>query len=83
MRLKSIVAAVFAVVTIAAATVWVTAQSFAVTKVTPFEITGADLGFRVQGLRGNTPVGVLVVKVRGEWVEAEIGMPSSRSLTLR
>ena len=83
MRVKSIVAAAFAVLMIVTATAWVTAQSFTVTKVTPFEITGSDLGFRVQGLRGNTPVGVLVVKVRGEWVEAEIGMPSSRSLTLR
>ena len=83
MNLKHVAAAVCAATLIAAASAWVTAQSLTVTKVTPFEITGSDLGFRVQGLRGNTPVGVLVVKVRGEWVEAEIGMPSSRSLTLR
>lgn len=49
MRIKSIVAAVCGGLMIAAASAWVTAQSLMVTRVTPFEITGSDLGFRVQG----------------------------------
>jgi len=41
-------------------------------------MTGDDLGFRVEGLRGNTPIGRVVVKVNGQWVEAEFGSAPSR-----
>ena len=73
MRLKSVAAAMFAILSIVAATAWVTAQVVAVDPVTPRVMTGADIGFRVEGIRGgNTPVGTLVVRVNGEWVEADI-----------
>ena len=61
----------FALVVCAAA--WSYAQSRQVTPVTPTVISGADFGFRVEGNRGGTPVGTLVVKMNGQWVEAEIG----------
>ena len=83
MRLKAVAAAVFAVLLIVAATAWVTAQAVVVNKVQPKVMTGADVGFRVEGLRGDTPVGTLVVKVNGEWVEAEIVTPNPRSLSTR
>ena len=84
MRLKSVAAAVFAVLLTVAATAWVTAQTLGPVKpVTPPKVmTGADVGFRVEGIRGgNTPVGALVVKVNGEWVEAEIAIRNPRPLS--
>ena len=51
---------------------WVHGQVF-VQPVPPRIISGADVGFRVTGLRGDTPVGVVVLRVNGRWVEAEIG----------
>jgi hypothetical protein len=34
-------------------------------------ISGSDLGFRVDRQQGNAPVGRLVVRVNGQWVEAQ------------
>jgi hypothetical protein len=34
-------------------------------------IAGADLGFRVEGHKGDTPLGRLVVRINGQWVEVE------------
>jgi hypothetical protein len=34
-------------------------------------ISGADLGFRVDGRKGNTPIGRFVVRIDGQWVEIE------------
>jgi len=39
----------------------------------PKVLSGPDVGFRVTGMRGNTPFGELVVRVNGEWVPAEVG----------
>jgi len=81
MTLKSVAAAVFATLLIVAATAWVTAQALAVKPVPHKVLTGADVGFRVEGIRGgNTPVGTLVVKVNGEWVDADIASFETRSL---
>jgi hypothetical protein len=80
MRLKHVAAAVFALLSVVAATAWVTAQALAVTPVAPKIMTGSDVGFRVEGLRGNTPVGKIVVKVNGEWVEADIAGIGTKSL---
>ena len=51
---------------------WTYAQALRVDPVTPTVISGADFGFRVEGNRAGTPVGTLVVKMNGQWVEAEI-----------
>jgi hypothetical protein len=37
----------------------------------PMIFSGNDIGFRVQGDRGDHVVGTLVVKIDGEWVPAE------------
>ena len=83
MRLKAVATAACAILLIVAATASVTAQAVVVNKVQPKVMTGADVGFRVEGLRGDTPVGTFVVKINGEWVEAEIVTPNPRSLSTR
>ena len=73
MRLRHAAAALFAALLLVAATAWVTAQAFSVDKVTPRVLAGPDVGFRVEGIRGGkTPVGTIVVRVNGEWVEADL-----------
>lgn len=37
----------------------------------PTVFAGDDLGFRIERWQGNKPVGTFVVKVRGEWVDAQ------------
>ena len=61
------------VVLLLCAAAWTYGQSLQVIPVTPTVISGADFGFRVEGNRGGTPVGTLVVKMNGQWVEAEVG----------
>ena len=41
----------------------------------PKVLFGEDVGFRVEGLRGNVPTGSIVIRVNGEWVAAEVGAP--------
>ena len=36
----------------------------------PVILSGADLGFRVEGWHGDTRTGTFVVRINGEWVEA-------------
>ena len=33
-------------------------------------ISGADIGFRIEGWEGSRPTGTLVIRVNGKWVEA-------------
>jgi hypothetical protein len=35
----------------------------------PTVISGGDIGFRVDAQKGNTPVGRLVVRINGQWIE--------------
>jgi hypothetical protein len=32
-------------------------------------ISGSDIGFRIEGWQGSKPIGTLVVRVDGQWVE--------------
>jgi hypothetical protein len=50
---------------------------------TPTIISGSDLGFRVDGLKGTTPIGTLMVRINGQWVEVEFGPGGVRRLTAR
>ena len=45
--------------------------SIGVKPVPPYVVSGGDLGFRITGMKGTTPVGTLVVRVGGEWVKVE------------
>jgi len=44
-----------------------------VSPVTPRVLADGDVGFRIVGMRGQTPVGQLVVRINGEWVKAASG----------
>ena len=48
------------------------AQVRPVEPVPPRVMSGSDIGFRVEGLRGERVVGRLVVRVDGRWVETEL-----------
>jgi len=37
----------------------------------PIVISGNDVGFRMEGRKGNTPVGRLVVRIDGQWMDVE------------
>jgi hypothetical protein len=39
----------------------------------PTVLSGADVGFRVEGRQGSTAVGQIVVRMDGKWVEAVLG----------
>jgi hypothetical protein len=41
-------------------------------------IAGNDLGFRVESHKGNTPVGSLVVRINGQWLEAQFSVGVKR-----
>ena len=72
MHLRYVIATIIAVL---ALTAWITAQEVAVTPVPPKVMTGSDLGFRVEGLRGNveqTPNALrhyaMVLRRRWRWI---------------
>ena len=48
---------------------WAVAQGSRVDP--PDVLSGGDIGFRVEGHKGVTPVGTLVVRIDGKWVEPE------------
>ena len=39
----------------------------------PVVLTGDEIGFRVHGMHGDTPMGVIVVRAGNAWVRAELG----------
>lgn len=41
---------------------------------------GPDFGIRIEGEQNGVPVGPLVVKINGRWVEARIGSVNSTNL---
>jgi hypothetical protein len=41
--------------------------------VAPTVIAGIDLGFRIESTKDNIPVGKIVVRINGRWVEAQVG----------
>ena len=59
---------------IAITSVWVAAQAIGAQKVDPpIILSGSDVGFRVEAWRGSTPIGQVVVRIDGKWVEADFG----------
>ena len=51
------------------------AQVFPIEPVPPFVVSGADIGFRVEGQQGETPVGHVVIRkdAKSDWVPVELG----------
>ena len=81
---NKVIAVVCFVLILGGARTWMAAQAIPITPVPPRVLSGADVGFRVEGLRGNTPVGKIVVRVHGQWIEADLASPVTRpALTSR
>jgi hypothetical protein len=49
----------------------------------PMVLSGSDIGFRIEGRRGDTPVGTWVVRIDGRWIEPELLGGGVRRLTAR
>ena len=39
----------------------------------PVVLSGADIGFRVIGMTGNTPTGNVVIRINGQWIVPKLG----------
>jgi hypothetical protein len=78
MRLAAVWLLSLIVVAVLASTI--TAQ---IDRTQPRVVSGADLGVRIDGTdhRSGRPVGVLVVRVNGEWVEVASEMKASPAQT--
>jgi hypothetical protein len=50
---------------------WLHAQTAVQRLSEPKVISGPDVGFRIERYQGGKPVGTLVVRVNGEWREAQ------------
>jgi hypothetical protein len=37
----------------------------------PIVVSGNDIGFRIEGQSGGNPIGTLVIRINGVWVEAK------------
>ena len=65
---------VFVVLLLGIATTWTRAQvAIAPRAIPPTVLAGPDVGFRMTGVKGDTPVGQLVVRINGEWKVVEFG----------
>jgi len=76
LTIRPIAAVMFGVALLACAA-WGYAQvAIAPRAMTPVVLAGPDIGFRMQGQKGATPVGQLVVRIDGEWRVVEFGQVS-------
>jgi hypothetical protein len=75
MRIRSVViVAVLWVLSLFAVGSIVRAQVYRVNPVAePRIVAGPDFGIRVEGERNGVPVGLLVIRIDGEWVEVQVG----------
>jgi hypothetical protein len=79
---KRIVLAVIWAASLVAVGAWVQAETLQNPSTNPVIVSGSDLGFRIEGRRGNTPIGTLVVRINGQWVPAE-SAAGPKALTAR
>ncbi|MDO8795566.1 MAG: hypothetical protein Q7J25_13200 [Vicinamibacterales bacterium] len=68
---RYLLAGCLVVIGLFASAVWAHEQSVAPRPTPPVVLSGADVGFRMTGRRGQTPIGELVVRVDGQWQKAE------------
>ena len=61
---------------IGAAGAW--AQAPATSPQAPTVISGSDFGLRVDSWKGDTPIGTLVARVNGRWIEVEFSVGMKR-----
>lgn len=76
-KTKIVVGILWALSLMVVATVVASAQARAYRPLPePRFFTGADVGFRVEGMHGDTPTGTVVIRINDKWVEANVGAPS-------
>lgn len=82
MTLRTGVNLIFLMVFLIVAAVWASAQVTpppgprgrdVMKLVAPTVISGSDLGFRFESNTDNVPVGRLVVRINGRWLDAQVG----------
>jgi hypothetical protein len=49
----------------------------------PIVLSGSDVGFRVEGQRGDAVTGTLVVRVDGKWIDAQLAGRGTLKLSAR
>jgi hypothetical protein len=49
----------------------------------PIVLSGSEVGFRVEGQRGDAVIGTLVVRVDGKWVDAQLAGRGPLKLSAR
>lgn len=68
--------AVMGTLAILAMSTWTKAQPRRWTPLTePVVFSGNDMGFRIEWMNGRIPTGHIVVRINGQWVEAQVGEP--------
>lgn len=80
---KIVIAALASAVVLLGSVLWAQPQSrngvlvtpnlVPVVPVTPTVLSDGDVGFRLLGMRGDTPVGQWLVRINGDWRLAETG----------
>ncbi len=58
-------------VSLLSAAAWGRAQAVDTQPAGHVVLSGSDVGFRIEGVRGGKPVGRLVVRQNGEWIDVE------------
>lgn len=78
---SSVALAVAWTVSLVATGTWVSAQHHRWTPLAePTVIAGDDLGFRVEWMNGSVPTGQIVIRMKGQWVEAKVGRPPNAAV---
>ena len=70
----------FLLVLLGVATVSRAQYAYGARPVPPVVLAGPDVGFRMVAVKGDTPVGQLVVRVNGEWKVVEFGLTTATPL---
>jgi hypothetical protein len=68
---RRLLAGCLLIIGLLATAAWAHTQVIATQPVFPVVLSGADIGFRMNGRKGDTPVGHLVVRINGEWKQVE------------
>ncbi len=82
MKIRSAIAAIIALILMLVA--WASAQVVQPRPVQPpVVLAGADIGFRVEGQKGDAVTGTLVVRVDGKWIDAQLAGRGTLKLSAR
>jgi len=57
-------------------------QAVQVVPLDPKILSGGDIGFRIDSMHGNVPIGTFVIRLNGKWVEPRSTTKAMRVLPL-